>query len=148
MKKIVLLLSCFLFLNSCLSEDSSYKNYYLELVAVETVDIPQQFMYDQTYNITLEYKKKSTCHHPNGIYMNSVQNTRVVAVENIVYQRSDCSTQVPDNDLLHEVSFELKATQEVGSKYIFKFFKGYDVEGQGTFLVVEVPVVEYEDVNP
>lgn len=148
MRKLGAWVLLFLTLSACLPDDSDYASYHLELVPVDNVEIPYYFTEGQTYNIKLNYRKKSTCHFPNGIYFSAEDNTKVVAVQNIVYERSDCSIEVPEPILNQQVSFDFKVTQEAGTTYIFKFYNGGDLTADNSFLIIEVPVVALEDTTP
>lgn len=148
MKKLGLFILLLLCLNSCLPDDSDYEKYHLELIPVEEVEIPYQFIEGHTYTIKLNYRKKSTCHFPNGIYFSHEDYTRIIAVQNIVYERSDCSIEVPEPIVNQEVAFGFKVTQQAGTSYIFKFYNGGDISANTSFLLIEVPVVASEDINP
>lgn len=145
MKKIFALLSLVLICVSCLPDDSDYPRYHLELVPIESVEIPEFFIHGETYDIKLFYKKLSTCHYPNRIYYQSEFNSRTIAVENVVYHRDDCSTDIPEEDLIQQMSFEFWVTQLTGTVYTFKFYQGREENGTPIYLIVEVPVKELEE---
>ncbi len=149
MKKIFSLLSLIVFCVSCSLDDNDYPNYHITTVAITNVDIPEVFIQGKTYGITVYYDRLSTCHYPNGIYYSSEpNNTRIIAAQNIVYHRSDCDTEIDDEDLVQEMSFNFWATQTTGSVYTFKFYQGTDQNGEDSFLIVEVPVEESVEVIP
>jgi len=144
MKKIFALLSLF-FLSissiSCSLDDNKYPEYRLELVPIESVEMPATFVYGNTYKIKLFYNRRSTCHFPNGIYYSTEPNhTRVVAVQNVVYNWADCTTNIDEDDLVQKFEFDFIVTQPEGTVYTFKFYQGKDDNGQDLFIIVEVPV--------
>lgn len=134
MKKIIFLLSLFLVFNSCSVDDG--ENYHLELLAIEQVEIPDSFTIDQTYTIKLKYYRPTSCHAKNGIYYEKHLNIRTVAVQNVVFDRDDCQ---PVNNELVEQTFDFFVTNN--GSYIFKFYKGKDVNGENIFEEIEVPVI-------
>jgi hypothetical protein len=144
MKKIFYLLSLLFLFSSCLPDNDDYPNYHLELVPIENVILPESFVTGQTYNITVQYLKKSSCHYPDGIYYESDLNTRIIAVQNIVHDKSDCSNNIPEDQIIQEMTFDFKVLQQSGSSYVFKFYKGMDEDNNRNFLLVEVPVLDYQ----
>lgn len=145
MKKIFALLSLVLMCVSCLPDDSDYPKYHLELVPIDSVEIPMFFVQGETYDIKLFYKKLSTCHYPNGFYYQSEFNSRTIAVENVVYHRDDCSTDIPEEDLIQQMNFDFKVTQQEETVYTFKFYQGTEENGTPIYLIVEVPVQKLEE---
>ncbi len=145
MKKLIALLSLVFVCISCLPDDSDYPRYHLELIPIENVEIPDFFVQGRTYEIKLFYKKLSTCHYPNGIYYHSEFNSRTIAVENVVYDQNDCSTDISQEDLTQEMSFEFSVTQQAGTVYTFKFYQGKEDNGTPVYLIVEVPVGQPEE---
>lgn len=141
MKKIFALLSLIFLSISCSMDDNKYPEYHLELVPIESVEMPDSFAFGKIYEIKMFYPKRSTCHFPNGIYYAvEPNNTRVVAIQNVVYDWEDCTTEIDEEDLVQEDSFNFEVIQPEGTVYTFKFYQGKNDEGQDTFLVVEVPV--------
>ena len=149
MKKIFALLSLVDFCVSCSLDDNDYPNYHITTVAITSVDMPEVFNQGETYEITVNYDRLSTCHYPNSIYyLTEPNNTRIIAAQNIVYHRDDCITEIDDEDLVQEMSFDFWVTQPVGSVYTFKFYQGVDENGEDSFLIVEVPVEEEVELIP
>ncbi len=138
---LILVTLCF----SCNLDDSDYPRYHLELIPVESVEIPESFITGKTYEIKLFYKKLSTCHYPNGIYFYSELNSRTIAVENVVYERSDCSVDISEEDTIQEMAFEFKVNQPAQTVYIFKFFQGRYENGAPIYRIIEVPVYAPEE---
>lgn len=140
MKKFFLLLILTTFCFSCSLDDNDYPHYHLELIPTESIEIPEFFTTGKTHEIKLFYKKLSTCHYPNGIYFYSESNSRIIAVENVVYERNDCSTNIPEEEIMQEMTFEFKVNQPAQTVYIFKFFQGIDEYGTPIYHIIEIPV--------
>ena len=60
MKKIIVLLTLFIVLNSCSKEDDT--RYSFKLMAIESVDIPAEFTLGETYPITIHYTAPTSCY--------------------------------------------------------------------------------------
>jgi len=137
MKKIVFLLLIAISLTSCSLEDDSPNNFYYEILPVESVELPEEFVLGQTYEITVTYLRPTTCHVYNNIYYEAELNQRTVAVVTTVYQNNDC---LPLIDQVAEVTFNFMVNSN--GTYVFKFWQGEDENGNDLYYVVEVPVVE------
>lgn len=137
MKKIVFLLLIAISLTSCSLEDDSPNDFYYEILPVESVELPEEFVLGQTYEITVTYLRPTTCHVYNNIYYEAELNQRTVAVVTTVYQNNDC---LPLIDQVAEVTFNFMVNSN--GTYVFKFWQGEDENGNDLYYVVEVPVVE------
>jgi len=136
MKRLFLLCLTILTLSSCSIDDDS-PNFYYEILPVENVVIPEEFVLGETYEITVSYFRPSGCYVFNDFYYASELNERTVAVINTVYSDQACATF--ENELV-DVSFNFLVTSN--GSYVFKFWQGEDENGNDTYYIVEVPVVE------
>ena len=134
MKKVLLLLLTVLALVSC-SLDNDLPDYHYEVLAVESFTVPQSFTTGNSYEIKVKYKRPTDCHYMDGIYYDKEGNTRIIAVQSKVIEKSDCA---PLTDQIYEVSFDFICSG--GTSYIFKFYKGEDEDGNNIFEEVEIPV--------
>ncbi|WP_452225525.1 hypothetical protein [Lacinutrix chionoecetis] len=135
MKKLLILIIGLVTFSCSLSDDSPTD--YQELLPVEEAVLPEEFVLNETYEITLVYLRPTTCHAFSDIYYLKENNERTVAVISTVFQSNGNCTAL-GTEL--EATFNFKATQ-TGS-YVFKFWQGEDDNGEDTYLTVEVPVVE------
>jgi len=124
-----------LFTFSC-SLDSDYEETFAEIVPVESVIMPTEFVLNEVYEISLTYLRPTTCHAFNDIYFVSESNERTVAVITTVF-----TSNYPCEDLYTELeaSFNFKPIN-TGS-YIFNFWQGEDDNGEDQYLIIEVPVI-------
>ncbi|WP_242092335.1 hypothetical protein [Aestuariivivens sediminicola] len=120
---------------SCSIGDDSV-NYDLEILPVESVDIPDEFEFGQTYPITVYYYRPTTCHAFRNFYYERDDNVRTVAPITYVDTKNNCS-DLTDN--LVEATFNFIVTRN--GSYIFKFWQGEDSSGEDLFLSIEVPVL-------
>ncbi|MBR9913492.1 MAG: hypothetical protein GYB32_01490 [Algicola sp.] len=135
MKKIFIISFLLFSLFSCSVGDDT-PNFYYEILPVESVDIPDEFQFGSVHEISLTYYKPTDCHVFNNFFYETDLNQRTVAVVTSVYTNQNCN----DVNNLEEVSFNF----EVNSfePYTFRFWQGTDENGNDTYYIVEVPVVE------
>jgi hypothetical protein len=137
MKRIILLLVTVTTFLSCSINDDYKDNYQYEVLAIESYTLPESFQLGKTYEIKLKYQKPTACHLYQGIYYAKDLNTRTIAIQAAVKTNETCTTEVPAES---EVSFNFSVTN-TGS-YIFKFYKGKDIDGKDLFEEVEIQVVD------
>ncbi|MCF8274517.1 MAG: hypothetical protein K9I95_11865 [Flavobacteriaceae bacterium] len=135
MKKLFLS-SLFLILFACSLDDNSV-NYNLEILPIESVDIPDSFTLGETYPITVSYFKPSACHTFREFYYLKNNNERTVAVINYDYIDNNCTDLT---DELVEATFNFIVTSN--GSYIFKFWQGVDDNDVDQYLTIEVPVID------
>lgn len=135
MKKILFLFVFILSLTSCSLEDDG-PTFYNEILPIESVDMPEEFVLGETYTIYVSYYKPSGCHVFNNFFYNSELNQRTVAVINTVYPENDCTQSAT----LEEVSFNFMVNSN--GTYVFRFWQGEDENGNDLYYIVEIPVVE------
>ncbi|MFY0712066.1 hypothetical protein J1D01_00180 [Seonamhaeicola sp. NFXS20] len=136
MKRVIALCLTLLFFASC-SVDDDGANYSFEILPVESVDMPTEFVLGETYPITISYFRPSTCYAFRDFYYLKELNERTVAPINYVFEDDNCETLT---DELVEVTLNFIVTSN--GSYIFKFWQGDDDNGESQFLTIEVPVVE------
>lgn len=134
-----------LVLASCSIEDSN-PAMYIEFVPIESVDLPEQFVHGETYDISMTYVRPNICYVFRDFYYIIDGHVRTVAIENTVYPDGNC---VEDPESV-TVSFEFPVTGT--ETYVFKFYQGKDEEGIDNYHLVEVPVMvdrsSFSEVNP
>jgi hypothetical protein len=135
MKKLLALSLTLLLFVSC-SIDDDNQSYSLEILPVESVDIPDEFMLGETYPITVSYFRPTTCHFFDQFYYAKDLNERTVAPITYVVEGTDCEQFI---DELVEATFNFIVTSN--GSYIFKFWQGEDAAGEAQYLTIEVPVV-------
>jgi len=139
MKKILFLFILTLSLGSCSLDNGNDDAIFSDaFVPIESVTLPPEFEYGETYLIDYSYYRPSTCHHFLNLYQEINLNTRTIAVVNrIVTGPDECS---PFQDELVTRSFNI--TIDNMDTYIYKFWQGADSNGQDVYLQMEVPVIE------
>lgn len=136
MKRIFLLgilLAVFL---SCNPSDDG-PDFNIEILPIESVEIPDEFEMGEVYPITVSYLRPSTCHFFRNFYYERDSNERTVAVINSVLLSEECEDL---EDEIVESTFNFIVTSS--GSYIFKFWQGEDSNGENQYLTIEVPVIE------
>lgn len=143
MKKLLLFSFLICLVSSCGPKDDNSLNFYYETLPIESVDMPDEFVFGSTYQITMTYLKPSNCHLFNDFYYVSEQNQRTIAIITTVFPDQDCQIY---NNQIEEVSFnfQVNSIDQTSSfePYVFRFWQGEDENGNDTYYVIEVPVVE------
>ncbi|MBJ6368209.1 hypothetical protein [Snuella sedimenti] len=134
MKKFLVFCMTLVLFSAC-SIDDDGTNYDLEVLPIESVDIPDEFALGETYPITITYLKPSTCHAFKEFYYLKDNNERTVAAINYVFEKDNC--EVLENELV-EATFNFVVTSN--GSYIFKFWQGEDENNEDQYLIIEVPV--------
>jgi hypothetical protein len=133
MKKIVFLIALsFVFFSCDVSEE---QNYTYEINPVYQVIMPTEFAKDSVTNITVKYKRPSSCHLFSKFYYESYGFERKVAIENIKVEQDNCQT---DNETVLEMP--LKFLPNAIGTYHFKFWTGTDTQGVDHYLEYDVVV--------
>ena len=140
MKKLLLLsfLICSTF--SCDVGDDGTLNYYYETLPIESVNMPEEFQFGNTYEITMTYLNPSDCHLFYDFYYVSEQSQRTIAIITTVFTDLDCEIYDYNEE---EVSFNFQVTSY--DSYVFKFWQGEDDNGNDTYHIIEVPVTGIDD---
>jgi hypothetical protein len=137
MKKLFLLgfLICSVF--SCSTDDGNSTDFFYETLPIESVDMPLEFQYGSTHEITMTYLRPSGCHVFNDFYYLSELNQRTIAIITTVFPDQNCETF--DNEEV-EATFNFRVNDI--DPYVFRFWQGEDENGNDIYYVVEVPVVD------
>ena len=70
---------------SC-SVDNDATEFNLEVLPIDSVDIPTEFTLGETYPITVSYLRPSTCHSFKNFYYYKENNQRTVASITYVFK--------------------------------------------------------------
>jgi len=138
MKRTVLLLCALmvsLTFSSCdLGDDGP--NFHFIPLRIESVDMPESFDLDETYEINVTFILPDGCTYYEGfdVVKEATSTRKVVAVG---AQRTDqeVCTQVVREEM---ASFTFVVLYD--EMYLFRFYQGEDENGEQLFLEVEVPV--------
>ncbi|WP_026754335.1 hypothetical protein [Sediminibacter sp. Hel_I_10] len=137
MRKILILCVLTLSLASCSLDDNNYVEYDTEFVPIESVTIPEEFVFGSTHQIFMTYFRPTSCHSFYDFFYEINYNERTVAVVDIFPIGQQC-------EVLEEEEVEVSFNFQVNSMepYVFRFYQGVDETGDDVYYIVEVPVVE------
>ena len=125
-------------LNSCsIDDDANAQSFNFEIMPIESVEMPEEFLYGETYEIFMDYIKPSGCHVFNDFLYQINEQERTVVIVNTVYTDNICE----EDPETVTVSFQFTVTSL--ETHVFKFFQGQDeaLNGADQYLIIEVPVV-------
>tara|TARA_R100001369_G_scaffold13407_1_gene27742 strand:- start:529 stop:939 length:411 start_codon:yes stop_codon:yes gene_type:complete len=122
-------------LTSC-NIDDDVPSFYLEVLPIESVEMPEQFIYGEIHEIFIDYIRPSSCYVFNDFLYQINEQERTVGIINTVYTDNACE----ENAETVTVSFQFNVTSF--ETYVFKFYQGEDEDGIDEYLIMEVPVVE------
>ena len=116
MKKLLLLSFLLFSVFSCSTDDGDSLNFYNETLPIESVNMPTEFQFGSTYEITMTYFRPSSCHLFNDFYYVSEDNIRTISIINTVFPDQQCETYENEEE---EVSFN--------SSTPFQYFLLFDI---------------------
>jgi len=123
---------------SC-NDDDDYHAYHLEYVGVTSADVPDEFVYGNTYRINF------TVEFPNSCYFNYNQYDYFYeGTSRLIYPIAHVDDDVECTPAIRETTFSIPVQALQKEPYIFKFYQGEDADGQDIFLTIEVPVIEIQ----
>jgi hypothetical protein len=124
------------FITSCSLDDSS-DNQSFEMLPIESITLPDEFVLDEVYDIDFTFIRPTNCHGYYDIFINAEDENRTVGVTSVVYENSNCIEINEDN--IAEQTFRFQVIYD--QTYVFHIWKGVDVDGEDIYEVYEVPVV-------
>lgn len=125
-----------LFVSSCSVDDSGDKQTF-EMLPIESIVFPDEFVLGGVYDIDFTFIRPTSCHGYHDIFISADGVNRTVGVTSIVFGNSNC-IELTDNNVAQQ-SFRIKALYD--QTYIFHIWKGTDGNGDDVFEDYEVPVV-------
>ena len=80
MKKILLLLLMMVSFLSCSTDDNDNLDFYFDYLPITSVTVPDEFRYNEAYDIYFTYELPSNCHYYEDLYYIIDGDYRNVAV--------------------------------------------------------------------
>ena len=121
---------------SCSDDDVNDHDFHLEYIGVVSADLPDEFIYGQTYRINVTIELPNSCYYYYNQYDYFYEGT-----SRLIYPIAHVDDNVPCTPNITETTFSIPVQALQSETYIFKFYQGQDDEGQDTFLTIEVPVI-------
>ncbi len=135
MKRVILILMMAFVGVSC-SLDDDGANFDLATLPIKTAEVPEEFVFGGTYEITVTFDLPDGCHSFQSLFFQQNGNERVVAINALIDLQAACTEAITEKSY----TFNLTALQQ--NNYVFKFWKGLDNDGENIFEEVIVPVRE------
>ena len=133
---LIMIVALSVTLSSC-SDDDDYHDYHLEYVGTKSADVPDEFIYGQTYRINVTIELPNSCYFYYNQYEYFYEGT-----SRLIYPIAHVDDGVPCTPNITETTFSIPVQVLQEEPYIFKFYQGEDADGQDIFLTIEVPVVQ------
>ncbi|MGB0895979.1 MAG: hypothetical protein ACPGU9_02440 [Flavobacteriaceae bacterium] len=128
---IIMILS----LASCSVDEG--ESYGYEILPIESIDLPHEFILGEEYFIDYTFKLPTDCHRYYDVFFNAENENRTVAATSIVYDRSNCQELLENNMVVG--TFKFTAIYE--QTYVFHIWKGQDEQGEDIYEIINVPIV-------
>lgn len=143
MKNFASVLLLLLFLSSCSIDDGENFSYTYDLVAIDSVKMPDTLQYQKNYAFTFYYKKPSPCHNFFGIDFTrdpNQENTYYLAISNgVTLENGNCNQPKENNDE-EIIAKTYNFSTERNDYYIFKFWQGHNQNGKDLYISKRIPV--------
>ena len=136
MKKIISLSLIAFLLVGCSKDDDNYHDFSLEYVSAVSADVPNTFIYGQTYRINVTIELPNSCY----FYYNQY-DYRYEGTSRLIYPIGHVDEGIPCTPNIRETTFSIPVRALQQEPYIFKFYQGEDADGEEVFLTIEVPVI-------
>lgn len=136
---LILLVALGLTVASCSDNDNDEHDFHYEYINVTSADLPDEFVYGNTYRIEMTVELPNSCYYFYNQYDYFYEGTsRLIYPIAHVHDGEPCTLNIREAKLVIPVQALQRET------YIFQFYQGQDENGQDTFLTIEVPVVDVE----
>ncbi|QXP56547.1 hypothetical protein H0I25_01770 [Cellulophaga sp. HaHa_2_95] len=114
------------------------ENFRFVALPIESVEIPESFDLNETYEIKVRYLRTSDCAFFEGFDIVKEDTTirTVAAIGSMLSDSDDCK------EVLEEVETSFNFIVLYPDTYLFKFYTGEDANGEAEYLEIEVPVNE------
>tara|TARA_R110002050_G_scaffold15706_3_gene48096 strand:+ start:42838 stop:43254 length:417 start_codon:yes stop_codon:yes gene_type:complete len=130
----LLLLLAVLTFAGCSLDD--HENFHFVALPITSVEMPESFTLNETYEIKVNYIRESDCAFFEGFDVVKEDTTvrNVAAIGSMLSDSEDCQ------EVLQEVETSFNFIVLYDQTYLFKFYTGEDENGEAQYLEIEVPV--------
>jgi hypothetical protein len=138
MKKYVLLVVVFISIFTSCSLENENPVLSTEVLLIDSVVVPEQFVQGEIYEITITYTRPSLCYEfYDFIYEINGQERTIAVVNKVLYANESPSCLDDPQQVTVNFDFTVSGTEP----YLFKFYQGENDEGLDQYFLVEVPVI-------
>lgn len=153
MKRIALLMVLALSLYSCDTDDDG-PNLNFAIAEITNTDLPEYFEIGENYDVEVAYKLPNACHQFSNFSVNQyideeTDSTFVIEIAALTSYDANITECTEEGTLIDSRTIrDLRITSEDYNNYQFKLLTGEDENGNGEFLIIDVPVGEPEPETP
>ena len=136
MKQLKVWIGLFLLLGltACELEDDSIKYHFVPL-QITSVDVPDSFTLNETYEISVTFIRPSSCTFFEGFDVRQADTT----IRNVVAIGSEIDDQ-QCTQVVEEVTESFNFLVIYDQDYLFRFWTGEDENGVSEYLEISVPI--------
>lgn len=132
---LIMMLAVVVTVTSCNDDDEGHA-FHLEKGIVMDYDVPDEFVFGDTYDIDVTVELPNSCYFYYGQYEYLYDGPA-----RLIYPIVHVDDDVPCTLNISETTFSIPVNVQQSEPYIFKFFNGEDEDGEEKFLTIEVPVI-------
>ena len=130
----LMLFTALTFLGCSLGDEQ--ENFHFVALPITSVEMPESFVLNETYEIKVTYLRESDCEYFEGFDILKEDTT----VRNV----AAIGSMLSDSDTCKEISQEIETSFNFivlyNQTYTFKYFTGIDENGDAQFIEIKVPV--------
>jgi len=124
-------------LTSCaVDNDLGIPPFFLEVVPIESIEVPEEFIYGESHEISVTYTRPQACYFFNDFIYQIDGNERTISVVNTVYPDTDCT------NISEEITVNFDFTPQNLDPFVFRFYQGEDENGIDQYLMLEIQVLQ------
>ena len=131
-----MLFAALTFFGCSLGDDQ--ENFHFVVLPITSVEMPESFVLNETYEIKVTYLRASDCEYFEGF--------DIVKEDTTVRNVAAIGSMLSDSDTCKEISQEIETSFNFivlyNETYTFKYYTGDDESGVAQFIEIEVPVTE------
>ena len=138
MKRFVVIAFIFVSALTSCSLDDGVDPVTTEVMRIDSVEMPEQFVFGETYEIAITYTRPSICYQFYDFFYEINGQERIIAIVNTVSTGQNVDCVYNPEQVTVNFNFMVTGTET----YVFKFYQGENDEGLDQYYLVEVPVAE------
>lgn len=114
--------------------------YNVEFLPADWVIYPEWVVPGRTYEVKVGYTKPNGCYLFDRFHSEPDGESVIIAVQTMVRVDSECKKYENSNEDQQTFTFSCNENYNSSNAYYFKFFTGYDVQGNKTYSQIVIPV--------
>jgi len=136
MKNILFILFTVFIFNQCSIDDDTPQQHF-EMLPVESISFPNEFVLNNTYTIEFTFLRPTNCHAYNNMVIIKEGANRTLGVNALVFENDNCAPLTTNASALQHFEFKVIYDQV----YHFHVWKGKDAQGNDVYDDYDIPVI-------